>query len=134
MKQKVLIHAGLITMMVAGAVTIVVFNSGEEAEHDVEKMAGTSEHYLHEHEETAEGAIIGTYGAAILSLIAFALSLKGHKTARVATIAATVGVLASSVAMVQVGDSGGKIRHPELIDDSAGNHSESEHEAEYDDD
>jgi uncharacterized membrane protein len=50
-KEKVLQRTVLVLWVVLAAMSPLVMNTGEEAEHKVEEMAGISENFIHEHEE-----------------------------------------------------------------------------------
>lgn len=93
--------------------TVVVFQFGEEAEDIVEQLPDT-EQYIHPHEEIAETArnIILPFGILILALWWFT---RKHTLLPVWASWGAVAVSAIIVlVLMNVGEAGGKINHPEV--------------------
>ncbi len=113
-KNQSVINTALVTFVAMAVLTVPVFLSGEEAEEVVEHMPGVSENIIEEHEELAEVAIwfMGLLGVmALAGLLADMKKLPFVKTLIMATFVfsiITFGVFA------KVGNLGGKIRHPEI--------------------
>jgi len=55
--------------------------TGEEAEEALEALGGFSHELIHEHEEAAEGFMIGIWSLSALALIGFVLLLRNHAKA-----------------------------------------------------
>ena len=113
-KNKSLLNAGLITLFIITLMTIPVYLSGEGAEDIVEEL-GVDHDIIHEHEEIAEAAgwLMDTLG--LLALISFFLSQKTfNRPARILTIVTFVMGIIVFGFMLQVGGTGGEIRHTEL--------------------
>jgi uncharacterized membrane protein len=113
-KDKSLLNAGLLTLVIVSIVAIPVFFSGEGAEDIVEKMPDMSHDIIHEHEEIAEKAIWLMELVGLGSLIAFFLHLKEHPLRHTVTIAVLVLAVANFGVMAKVGNTGGEIRHTEI--------------------
>lgn len=88
--------------------------TGEPAEELVEELPGVSEHWIHEHEERAEVAVVLSVvnGLAALALLGWAYK-KGRTPALgvAGLLALTAG---TSGDMAWTGLAGGQIHHPEL--------------------
>lgn len=112
-------RAGLGLLVVAafgGAVSNV---SGEEAEEQVEGLAGVSEDLIHEHEEAAEPAAMALVLAGILALAGIAGDVrKARWTDGAAGAALAVGLVGFAL-VARAAHAGGLIRHPELRQDAA---------------
>lgn len=112
--KDLIIKTALIIIFFSGIVGIGVHFSGEEAEHKVEKLAGTSEHYLEEHEELGEASF--TAGL-ILSALSIALFLILQYTGRNIKLASWLLIICSVIVFglyFTTAAHGGKIRHVEL--------------------
>lgn len=116
-RNKTLRSSGMITFVVVALLAIPAYISGGEAEEVVEDIPGTSEIFLEEHEELAEGAVWLVYGVGAISLISLLLmSFLGEKTTQILNSITLTASLVSFGFMVAVGYYGGKIRHSELND------------------
>jgi uncharacterized membrane protein len=111
------IFAGILTAFAAGA-------TGEEAEEALEAVGGFSHELIHDHEEAAEGFMIGIWSLAAVALVGFALLLLNHAKAKL--LAWIVLIYASVVSLggMRVGYLGGQISHPEAYDQAPAVHSE----------
>lgn len=113
-KNSSLLKAGLITLFIMAVMTVPVYLTGEGAEEIVEEL-GVDHDIIHEHEEIAETAVLFTDTLGLLALISFFLSQKTfNRPARILTIVTFVMGVIVFVFMLQVGGSGGEIRHTEL--------------------
>lgn len=105
---------GTATLLLACAMTLPVYFSGEEAEHAVESMAVVSEFELEEHEEHAELSLwlmMVSGVSALFSLIAYARAPHLVSKTRIAT--AILGGL-GFITLIPLANHGGKIMHQEL--------------------
>lgn len=118
--QSEIVRRTACLIFVLGALaTIPAIGTGEGAEEAVENITGISEITIHEHEETAETFALLSYILCIVALTAFWL---GWKKSRFARYAAYALIAYSAVVIyfaVQTGNSGGRIRHPEIIAENA---------------
>ncbi|GAB4328177.1 MAG: hypothetical protein OHK0038_01980 [Flammeovirgaceae bacterium] len=113
-KDKSLLHAGLLTLVIVSIISVPAFFSGEGAEEMIEKMPDISHDVIHEHEEIAEKAIWLMELVGLASLIAFFLHLKEHPLRYTVTIVVLVLAIANFGVMAKVGNTGGEIRHTEI--------------------
>ncbi len=110
---------GTATLLLACAMTLPVYFSGEEAEHAVESMAVVSEFELEEHEEHAELSLwlmMVSGVSALFSLIAYARAPHLVSKTRIAT--AILGGL-GFITLIPLANHGGKIMHQELREGDA---------------
>ena len=130
-RNNTLEKTGLITFIVTGIATLPTYFTGEGAEEVAERFKETSHDMIHEHEELAETGLILMIALAIASLILLIVmwrskssndakhSKHGLMKSAVLSLAATTFGL-----MMVVGNTGGKIRRPELRGDVAKNSTE----------
>jgi uncharacterized membrane protein len=106
------IFGGILAAIASGA-------TGEEAEEALEALSGFSHELIHEHEEAAEGFMIGIWSLAAVALVGFILLLLNHAKAKL--FAWIVLVYASLVSLggMRVGYLGGQISHPEAYEEAA---------------
>lgn len=135
MKSSLVRRVGLGLLLIAGITSIVAFSTGEGAEEIVEetismnmcndkscvcppemikKMELESEHYIHEHEEKAEGLMPFMWGIIVLSFIALYLEWKNKSMAMIASLIVLVIAFIAVFFAREVGTSGGEISHPEI--------------------
>ena len=130
-RNNTLEKTGLITFIVTGIATLPTYFTGEAAEEVAERFKDSSHDMIHEHEELAETGLILMIALAIASLILlivmwrFKQSNEGKhaknglmKSAILSLAATTFGI------MMIVGNTGGKIRRPELRGDAVKNPTE----------
>lgn len=135
MKSTVVRRVGLSLFLIAGISAIPAFSTGEGAEEIAKeavsmnmcndkscvcppemfkKMEQEREHYIHEHEEKAEGLMPFMWGIIVLTLIALYIEWKKKSMAMIASlIVLVIGFIAAFFAR-EVGTSGGEISHPEI--------------------
>lgn len=116
-KNKTLEQAGLITLMVVAVVTVPVFLSGENAEHKLEKIADVSEHFMEEHEESAEFGLWLMMATGVSALFSLRLLSKTSQIAEAMRMVTLALAMFTVGAMIAIGSHGGKIRHDELRSD-----------------
>jgi len=98
---------------VLGAVSVVVFLTGEPAEQVVEKLPGFSETLTERHEEAALAATIVMGVVGLLSLIGLAV-FRSRALARWVVPTALVLALGATATMGYAANLGGQIRHTEI--------------------
>ena len=104
---------GLVFAVGMAAVAALVFLTGEPAEEAVEGLAGVTENAIHAHEEAAEGALIATSLAGVVSLAMLAIFWRRALPRRMTQVALAVTLVASGV-MGWTANLGGQIRHTEI--------------------
>ncbi len=118
-KSKQILNSGLI-LLVAGAILVIpVFFSGEGAEELIEISESISEEAIETHEGIATNAMWLYFGLGILSAIAFVMMYIKNKSSATfkvhplvwLVILYSLGVMSI---MIYAGNTGGKIRRPEI--------------------
>ena len=110
-------RTALLTFVAVALISIPVYLTGEEAEETIEHLPGVSEQVIEEHEEFAELSIwlIGLLG--VSALVSLMVINKATPPVKVMLIITFILALTTSAAMVQLGNSGGQIRHSEIRED-----------------
>jgi hypothetical protein len=106
--------AGLWAFVVSGVAALGASLTGEGAERVVEGLPGVTKAVIHEHEEAAEKALVGSLA---LGALAFAALAHAFKTGRLHAKAAALVLALSLPAMgilAYAAHLGGMIRHTEL--------------------
>lgn len=113
-KKDLLSITGLIFFVATALIAIPVFLTGEDAGEIIKSLPGVSDSRKEAHEELAEKAIwlIGALGA--LSVVALYLYLKARSKFRLSCVIIIVFALVTMGLMINVGNSGGQIRHTEI--------------------
>lgn len=124
-RNNTLEKTGLVTFIATGIITLPSYFTGEGAEEVAEQFKDASHDIIHEHEELAETALLLMMALAVASMIVLLVMWRSKasnhgmmKSFTLALAAATFGI------MVAVGNSGGKIRRPELRGDVVKNSTE----------
>lgn len=105
--------AALGLFVVLAGVSAIVFVTGEPAEELVENLPGFSEALTHQHEEVAEGALVGMVAVGVFSAFGLLRYWK-RPLARWITPTALVLSLGASGLMGYAANLGGQIRHTEI--------------------
>jgi len=108
---KIVSYAIIVISIVGG---IIAFQTGEEAEHAVESIAGLSENAIEEHEESAELAVWFIYSLGLLSLLAMYFELKGKPLAKQCSYVVLAVSVITFYFVASTASLGGKIRHDEI--------------------
>ena len=106
-------RAALVLLVLAGALVLPVYLSGENAEDLVEDQVGVSEAALEAHEEAALGAAIATGVVGVVALLVL-LGFRKRELPRSATALVLALALAAGGWIGYVANLGGKINHPEI--------------------
>ena len=104
-----------ISFFLLAVVTVVVFQTGESAEHIVEELPGVDHHLIHEHEESAELAYFLFLALGVIAAGAYYLNRRKHKQANVASIIVLIFSILTFALMVRAGHSGGQILHKDAL-------------------
>src|SRR5690242_12415473 len=108
-----LAKVSLAMLALVGAVSIVVFFTGEPAQDAVEKLPGISERLIDRHEDAARIATIVTAGIGALALGAL-LVYRRRALPRLLTLFALLAALGSTAMLGYAANLGGQIRHTEI--------------------
>ena len=118
LRQQGVARAGLVVALLAAAVAVVVYLTGEPAEELVENLAGVSEPAMETHEEVALVATILLGAFALLAL--YALLAFRHGVSMRFTKLLLVLSLVPLAAVAYTSYLGGQIRHSEIRPAAAG--------------
>lgn len=124
-RNNTLEKTGLITFIATGIATLPTYFTGEGAEEVAERFRDSSHDMIHEHEELAETGLILMSALALAALVLLIMMWKSNKSTH-GLMKSTVLSLAATTfgLMMVVGNTGGKIRRPELRGDVAKNSTE----------
>jgi len=114
LKSGILQRTAMVGFVIAAVAAAITMNSGEGAEERLEQLPGFVESTVEAHEESAEWSIwlIGCVG--FLGMVGLGLWVKGRALPRLLQMALLIFGLAATVAIMNTGLLGGKIRHTEL--------------------
>lgn len=107
-------RASLLLAALVGAVSVVVYFTGEPAEELVEKLPGVSEAITERHEEAALVATIVVAALGALSLVVLGMHRGRRALSRRTTGAAMALALVASGVMGYAAFLGGQVRHTEI--------------------
>ena len=113
-KNKAFMNAGLIALIAIALITIPTFMSGEAAEEVIEHNSGVSEQLIEDHEERGKIGFLLMELLGITAVVALFLSAKNKKGGKLLNYAVLIFAILVFGFIVTVGNSGGKINHPEL--------------------
>ena len=92
--------------------------TGEGAEEIVEDFPGIGKAIIHEHEELAEKFALVLYVTGVFALISIVASVKKFRLAKIVSFITLILALIAGIISINVGTSGGEIRHTEIREDS----------------
>ena len=116
-RNKSIIKASLSIFIFTALITIPVFLTGEDAEHEVKGLAGIRSDSIEEHEEFAAQALWGMELLGIISLVTLILLKKaGKRFSRPFILVSLFLSLLVAALMIRTGHFGGMIRHSEMIE------------------
>ena len=91
--------------------------TGEGAEEIVEDFPGIGKAIIHEHEELAEKFALVLYVTGVFALISIVASVKKFRLAKIVSFITLILALIAGIISINVGTSGGEIRHTEIRED-----------------
>lgn len=114
LKNNSVKNTAYVLFVVSAIFAAFSIGTGDGAEDIAEKLPGVTKQIIHEHEELAEKLAILLYILGLVSIGGIFLNIKNHAKAKlVSIIAIIVGIVAVFFA-VEVGTSGGEVRHTEI--------------------
>lgn len=120
--EKAVTRVALVILAVLAVISIPVYNSGEEAEHNIEEIAGVSGHFLEEHEDMGHWAywlMLGTGALALTTLLGPRIKINNTQALAMVTLLASA---VTAGTMIYLGSLGGKIRRPDLRGEAIEHH------------
>lgn len=112
-------RTALILVIIAGFGTFAAHVTGENAEEASEIRNDFTHQLVEQHEHASEPFFQVMMLTTLVSIAALIFSMRNHKLGNILTYVVTAGIIAASFLAQQAGESGGKIRHPEISSDSA---------------
>ena len=109
-------HVLFIVAAIFGAFSM---GTGEGAEEMVEDFPNIGKAIIHEHEELAEKFALVLYVTGVFALISLGTAVKKFRLGTIFSLITLVLALISGIMSINVGTSGGEIRHTEIREDSA---------------
>ncbi|MFV8392170.1 hypothetical protein [Flavobacterium sp. LB2P6] len=119
LKNNSVINTAYVLFIITAIFGILSMSTGEGAEEIVEDFPEIGKAIIHEHEELAEKFALVLYVTGVFSLISLIAAIKKFRLATVFSIITLILALISGIVSINVGTSGGKIRHIEIREDSA---------------
>ena len=117
-------------LVVAGAVAIAVYWTGEPAEEIVEGMAGVSHDAIEAHEEWGWYALLASLVTGVAALVSLGIGRARRQLVRRTVQVVLVLSLITTGMMAYTANLGGKIHHPELRGQTTAVESGAEHDEE----
>ena len=112
--------------IIAAIFGFISMYSGEGAEEIVEDMPTVGHQIIHEHEELAEKFVLALYATGLFSILAFVTSLKNSKFAKILSFITLFLSIITTILSVNVGISGGEVRHTEIRENAIPVHESNE--------
>ncbi len=100
--------------IISAIFAVLSMYTGEDAERAVEDMPNIGHHIIHEHEEIAEKLALVLYILGTISILGIYLNIKNHAKANLISFLIATLSLVGVVIAINVGTSGGEIRHTEI--------------------
>jgi hypothetical protein len=107
-------RAGLIACILAAALAVPAYWTGEPAEDALEGVPGVAEFRIEDHEESAEASLAAATLLGVVALVAVALSLRRGAVPAWALAATLLVALLTATLLARTAYLGGPIRHAEL--------------------
>ena len=112
-------NTAYILFIIAAIFGALSMGTGEGAEEMVEDFPNIGKAIIHEHEELAEKFALVLYVTGVFALISLVAAIKKFRLAKVFSIITLILALISGIVSINVGTSGGEIRHTEIRDDAS---------------
>ncbi|MGZ9736231.1 hypothetical protein [Flavobacterium sp. GNP002] len=112
-------NTAYVLFIVAAIFGAFSMGTGEGAEEMVEDFPNIGKAIIHEHEELAEKFALVLYVTGIFALISLGAAIKKFRLAKIFSFITLILALISGLLSINVGTSGGEIRHTEIREDSA---------------
>ena len=111
-------NTAYILFIIAAIFGALSMGTGEGAEEMVEDFPNIGKAIIHEHEELAEKFALVLYATGIFALISLVAAIKKFRLAKIFSFITLVLALIAGVISINVGTSGGEIRHTEIREDN----------------
>ena len=111
-------NTAYILFIIASIFGALSMGTGEGAEEMVEDFPNIGKAIIHEHEELAEKFALVLYATGIFALVSLVAAIKKFRLAKIFSFITLVLALIAGVISINVGTSGGEIRHTEIREDN----------------
>jgi hypothetical protein len=111
--RREVIRLALVVTLFAGLSVFPAFQSGDEADEQLEDVRGFDKDLIEEHEESADFALWAMLGTAGLAALGLWASRRGREVPRWAGLVTVAGLVLSVAVVGRTALLGGEIRHPE---------------------
>ncbi len=126
LKNKSIQNVAYVIFILGSIFTLASMSTGEGAEELVENMPNIGHDIIHEHEEIAEKLAIVLYALGFASIIGLYANQKNHPKSRMMSFLVATIALVGVVISIEVGTTGGEIRHTEIRENYNPNSKENE--------
>lgn len=114
LKNETVKKTGLFVFMFAAVMCIPAYITGDSTEDQVKGLPGVSGSLIEQHEEIANFGMVLIETLGLLSLATFYFIFRNPGWGKILGIAVLILSFITSILMVQVGYTGGQIRHTEI--------------------
>jgi uncharacterized membrane protein len=119
LKNSSVKNTAYILFVIAAIFGALSMGTGEGAEEMVEDFPNIGKAIIHEHEELAEKFALVLYITGVIALISFVAAIKKFRLAQIFSFITLVLALLAGIISINVGTSGGEIRHTEIREDGS---------------
>lgn len=119
LKNNSIKNIAYILFIVAAIFGAFSMGTGEGAEEMVEDFPNIGKAIIHEHEELAEKFALVLYVTGVFALISLIASVKKFRLSKIFSFITLALALISGIMSINVGTSGGEIRHTEIRENNA---------------
>lgn len=112
-KSDELLKAGFAILILTALSAVVVFLTGEPAEHVIEHFAGVTEAAIEAHEEAALLSLLSAAGAGAISLVGFWFFYRARAVPKWVISLCLISAVLTLGLMGRAANLGGQIRHEE---------------------
>ena len=119
LKNNSIKNTAYVLFIVAAIFGAFSMGTGEGAEEMVEDFPNIGKAIIHEHEELAEKFALVLYVTGVFALISLIATVKKFRLAKIFSFITLVLALISGIMSINVGTSGGEIRHTEIRENNA---------------
>ena len=119
LKNNSIKNTAYILFIVAAIFGAFSMGTGEGAEEMVEDFPNIGKAIIHEHEELAEKFALVLYVTGVFALISLIASVKKFRLSKIFSFITLALALISGIMSINVGTSGGEIRHTEIRENNA---------------
>ena len=118
-KNNSIKNTAYVLFIVAAIFGVLSMGTGEGAEEMVEDFPNIGKAIIHEHEELAEKFALILYVTGVCALVSLVTSIKKFRLAKIFSFITILVAIIGGIMAINVGISGGEIRHTEIRENNA---------------